>query len=255
MYDLERFKNQHVYIKLETKEKYNKVMEWLEEKGVKWEGGTLPTQINNFWELYKEQTSITHGFNDGVGMQYAREQFYKNNGYTELLPNDKGEEKMKLSEFYEKYGDQNIDEKELKEVLGIKDQKHFKPKYWGRYWFVDAIGNVHWNDWNDSNTDFNLYNHTELYRTEEEAEFARDENQFLLQMKRDFEDNSDELVWENDYQKKFTLHYDGRNKRVIIGYNFVVCIGTLYTTNEEWLEQYIKDNEENILKHYFEIKE
>lgn len=162
---------------------------------------------------------------------------------------------MKLSEFYEKYGDQNINEKELKEFLGIKEHKHFKPRYKETYFFVCTDGAIYRDMWTDDEIDYKFYQNNELYRTEEEAEFARDKNKFLLKMQRDFEDNSDVMDWEDDEQSKYYLFYDYRKREVTLSYLNSHKGFDLITTNKEWLHQYIKENEEEIKKHYFEIEE
>ena len=46
MYDYELFKQGEHYIRLETKEKYNKVMKELEELGFYWADGSKPTKSN-----------------------------------------------------------------------------------------------------------------------------------------------------------------------------------------------------------------
>lgn len=162
---------------------------------------------------------------------------------------------MKLSEFYEKYGDQNIDEKELKEFLGIKEHKHFKPKNGETYFYVSVQGAIHQYDWHDDETDYTLYENTNLYRAQEEAKFARDKNQLLLKMQRDFEDNSDVIDWNDNRQLKYSILYAHNDEEVFVEWSSKHQYSSLYTTNRKWLHQYIKDNEDNIKKYYFEIKE
>lgn len=161
---------------------------------------------------------------------------------------------MKLSEFIEKYGDKKIDETELSKII-IEEEKYFIPKLGESYWFVSSNGIVGYNSWEDDSVDKFVYSHQRVFRTQEEAEYEASRQRFLLQMERDFLDNSDELDWVDNHQKKFRLEYNYKNERIYIEYNFFVNEGTLYTTNEEWIEQYIKDNEENIKKYYFGEKD
>ena len=40
MYDLEKFKNEDVYIRITSLEHYNEVMNWLGSQGITWRSGT-----------------------------------------------------------------------------------------------------------------------------------------------------------------------------------------------------------------------
>jgi|SRR5690554_3035416 len=161
-----------------------------------------------------------------------------------------------LTELIAKYGDKEIDEKKFKELFDIKDSKVFIPKYGERYWFAREDGGVSDFFFDDDYTDNEILKHTEVYRTEKEAKFARDKRAFKVKMKRDFSENSDEIDWGNGNQVKYFLYFNHMYEDIRIDWRRVYRFeGTLYTTNEEWLKQYIKDNEANIKKYVFEIKE
>ena len=160
---------------------------------------------------------------------------------------------MKLSEFIEKYGDKKIDETELSKII-VGEEKYFIPELDEEYWFVDAIGGVDYFTNTHATHNENIIKHSRVFRTKEEAESEAVRQRVLLQMERDFLDNSDELDWENNNQEKLKFYYHGIHKRIFISSAFARNEGTLHTTNEEWLREYVKDNEANILKYYFEIK-
>ena len=135
------------------------------------------------------------------------------------------------------------------------EEKYFIPKLEEKYWFASAAGGVDYFIRAYEGHKGNIIKHSRVFRTKEEAESEAVRQRVLLQMERDFLDNSDELDWEDDHQKKFRLQYNYRNERIYIEYNSFVKENGLYTTNKGWLERYMRDNEENILKHYFEVKE
>lgn len=64
MYDYELFKQGKHYIRLETKDKYDKVMKELEELGFHWTDGSKPTKTNHWW-WSEEESSILMG-PDGI---------------------------------------------------------------------------------------------------------------------------------------------------------------------------------------------
>ena len=74
-------------------------------------------------------------------------------------------------------------------------------------------------------------------------------------MKRDFEDNSDEIDLDDGGQGKYYIYYRRQNDELKIGANYYHQVsGTLHTTNEKWLEQYISENETEIKKYLFGIE-
>ena len=161
---------------------------------------------------------------------------------------------MKLDKFIEKYGNVAVNEEELKDLLGIKDEKYFIPEEDGRYFAVNMAGRVYQSSKNSS-LDQERINNSEVFRTVEEAEEHAKKQRFLLKMKRDFLDNSDEIDWKDSSQKKHFINYNNKVHKIAVKYNTYFQSKYLYTTNEEWLEEYIEKYEDEIKKYYFEIKE
>lgn len=161
---------------------------------------------------------------------------------------------MKLQDFINKYGNVTVDEKELKELLGVKGKKHFIPNVGERYFVVSRSGEVD-NYANDSTYDAKVFENSEVFKTKEEAEEHAKKQRFLLKMKRDFLDNSDDIDWENNYQRKYNIYYSHYHNSIKIEYWTVINYGIPVTTNRKWLEEYIEKYEEEIKKYYFEIEE
>lgn len=164
-----------------------------------------------------------------------------------------------LTDLIAKYGDKEIDEKKFKELFDIKDSKDSKvfiPKSGESYWHVGETGEATRYLFEDDRIDRGTINSKIVYRTRKEAEFASAAQSFKVKMKRDFAENSDEIDWGNGNQGKYFLYFDHTREAIMINWLTVHRFeGTLYTTNKAWLEQYIDDNEADIKKYVFEIKE
>ena len=163
---------------------------------------------------------------------------------------------MKLEDFINKYGNISVDENELKELLGVKDEKYFIPKENELYYYVYSYGEIDYWENEFDEIDGKILENNDIFATKEEAEEHARKQRFLLQMKRDFLDNSDEIDWGNDDQMKYYLTYDHSLFTIVIDYHETIQPCTTYaTTNRAWLGLYILDYEEEIEKYYFEIEE
>ena len=161
---------------------------------------------------------------------------------------------MKLNEIIAKYGNQEVDESKIKEVLGVKENKVWKPEYNEYYFFFD-YGGV-FRDRFISNLDDKRRELGNCYRTCGEAEFARDKQIFLTKFERYLRENEDENIdYRNYTQNKYFLEFDYILREIRIQ-SRIWCgsQGTIYTTNILALKQFIKDNEEEIKKYMFGVK-
>ena len=156
---------------------------------------------------------------------------------------------MNLKEFTEKYGNKEVEEEKLKELLGMKVSKAWEPEYSEEYWCVGSFGDIYKEFWENMEEDKYKYSIGNCYKTEEEAVFARDKQIFTTKLERDFAENSDEIDWGNMYQNKYQMFIYGDDIAKTF-YNSTY-LGVPVTTNREWLEKYIKENEADIKKYYF----
>ena len=160
--------------------------------------------------------------------------------------------KMKLSEYIEKFGDSQVDVDKLSEFI-IED-KFWLPKENEKYYFVHHFGGVDYYHNGDSKEDINIMNFQQVYRTKEEAEFARDKAVFLEFMRKEFLRNSDVIDWKDDKQDKYEIYYSHAHKLIAFSTaNFLQREG-LFTTDDQWLRCFIGEHEDDIKKYYFEIK-
>ena len=104
--------------------------------------------------------------------------------------------------------------------------------------------------------DENLFNIGNVYKTKEEAEFAREKQIFLTKFERYLRENEDKPVdWSSDIQKKYCVAFDAKRERAYAdNWANTLFQGTIFTTSKEVLEQFIKDNESDIKKYMFGVE-
>ena len=161
---------------------------------------------------------------------------------------------MKLNEVIAKYGNQEVDESKIKEVLGVKESKVWKPKHNERYYFFDYGGTSR--DRFISSVDEMRNELGNCFKTFEEAEFARDKQIFLTKFERYLRENEDEPVdYSNQQQNKYYITFIHSHKKICVDvWMRIQTQGSILTTSEEVLEQFIKDNEQDIKKYMFGVE-
>ena len=161
---------------------------------------------------------------------------------------------MKLNEVIAKYGNQEVDESKIKEVLGVKESKIWKPESGERVYTLFGNGKI---DYAHVNLDTEKYYKIgNVYKTKEEAEFARDKQIFLTKFERYLREKEVEPVdWGDVNQGKYCVTFSAPGKYVYIS-NWISTLfqGTVFTTSKKVLEQFIKDNEADIKKYMFGVK-
>ena len=161
---------------------------------------------------------------------------------------------MKLNEIIAKYGNADVDESKIKEVLGVKEQKVWKPESGERVYTLFGNGKI---DYTHVSIDTEKYYKIgNVYKTKEEAEFARDKQIFLTKFERYLKENEDEPVdWGNENQDKFSILFEHEDNCIRPSNWYSSQFqGTIYTTNEEALKQFVKFNETEIKKYMFGVK-
>lgn len=150
------------------------------------------------------------------------------------------------------------DESKIKEVLdflGYKEDGKFIPKYEERYYFIHGGGFVNFNYWVDDRVDNHTLLMNNIYRTEEEAEKALDFQTRKAKLIKEIEDSSDVIDWSNKQQYKYHIWLDGSCNALRVSGNFnAQTQGTTYTTNEQFLEELIKERPDEVKELLFGIK-
>ena len=163
-----------------------------------------------------------------------------------------------MSEIRKALENENVSEDMIKKVLkelGIKESKRWEPEIGEEYWTVSRRHSVMFYKWEGNHIDRIESSMGNVFKTKEEAEHHHDKLNFLAEMKMDFEDNSDEIDWNSGSATKYHIHLRHTNNKLEVGHwNSVRQQGAMLTTNREWLEQYIIDNEEDIKKYCFGVE-
>ena len=158
---------------------------------------------------------------------------------------------MKLNEVIAKYGNQEVDESKIKEVLGVKESKVWVPKEGEEVWIIYSDGDL---GITESNIQRRLV-FGNLYKTKEEAEFARDKQIFLTKFERYLRENEDEVVdFKNEYQRKWCVWKLSNNHLSTAQYVDTFPLGLIMTTNLEALQRFIQINESDIKKYMFGVE-
>ena len=162
---------------------------------------------------------------------------------------------MKLNEVIAKYGNADVDESKIKEVLGVKESKVWRPEMNEEYWFASHSGMVYRDTFENYFSDNGVFQIGNCFKTETEAEFARDKQIFLTKFEHYLRENEDEPVdWSNAVPKHF-IKYDYDEREIIFDlWRSIRNQGTFYTTSLEALQAFIKNNESDIKKYMFGVK-
>lgn len=162
---------------------------------------------------------------------------------------------MKLNEVIAKYGNADVDESKIKEVLGVKESKVWEPKY-DEYYFYYTCSGIYCTHYSNY-TDQQMFSIGNCFKTKEEAEFARDKQIFLTKFERYLRENEYELVdWKNEKQRKYGLLLDSANGSVQVDARYRYNTqGTINTTNKKILTEFIKGNESDIKKYMFGVEQ
>lgn len=166
---------------------------------------------------------------------------------------------MKIKEFFEKYANVEFpeeQEKQVKEFLGIKEIKKWKPKKSEIYYFLTSYGDV-------GDTPFMSYDKDQIrlstgncFKTEEEAKFRLEQMKVYNELKNFADDNNEEIDWEKIDIEKYYITYDCKNNKLDNCYIFTFQrIGEIYFSSQELVEQAIeKVGADRIKKYLFGVE-
>lgn len=133
-----------------------------------------------------------------------------------------------------------------------KPKRRWKPVFGERYWFID--GNTFYTDWDEAVIDNYRYAIGNVFKTQEEADFAREQLKVLAELK-EYADGEQE--WNGNNEHKCII-YDTSQKCFDI-VNYISNINTpfnLYFSSEKQAQKAIDAiGEEKLKKYYFCVEE
>lgn len=168
---------------------------------------------------------------------------------------------MKLKELLKNVEDVELtpeQEKQIKNYLGIKDNKRWKPYHGETYWYIMNCGNITSTPWNKHcSYDAEHLAMSNCFKTEEEAKFALEKIKVYLELKNFADENNEPIDWNNERQEKYTFYYDYSDLGLIISdYHHIAHIGTIYFSSVELAQKALaKVGEKRIEKYLFGVWE
>lgn len=150
-----------------------------------------------------------------------------------------------------------VSEEQIKEIKKPKC-KRWRAEEGEKYYFLSDLGEIlSANDCRDKSDNF-LYNTDNYFKTEEGAEFRRQQLLYLQQYK-DFlgEDLVTEDDWKDDDILKYYAYYDYDSNIVDIdGFIYFKFQGTIYSKSKEKIENFINlIGEDNFKKYILEVED
>lgn len=150
-----------------------------------------------------------------------------------------------------------IAELEKQAKIEEKQSKVWKPKKGDSYWVLCAV-NFAQNTWDDDATDASLSMRGNVFKTEEEADWADQHRIVATELKHFVAENDPRPITDADWGKnsgKLFLVYDADKKT--IGTSWVTrdkVANQVYASNEEVIEKAIEHiGEERLKKYYFGV--
>lgn len=163
---------------------------------------------------------------------------------------------MKIKELLINYKDVELtkeQEKQIKEYLGIKESKKWKPEKGEKYWCVDSGLSVLNPFFANDNLDNTYLFTNNFFKTEEDALFRLEQIKVYNELKNFADENNEEIDWEDNSIKKWFIMYDYSNLGIIFNY-YLQHIGNIYFSSRGLAQQAIeKVGADRIKKYLFGV--
>lgn len=156
---------------------------------------------------------------------------------------------MTIKEFFEKYANVEFpeeQEKQIKECLGIKENKKWKPEEEETYYLVDSAGIICERKRCVANPSANMNDKFRIltnncFKTKEEAEFRLEQIKVYNELKNFADENNEEIDWKDNDTFKHYIYYNYQQKCLGISYMFSAkYIGQIYFSSEKLAQQAIE---------------
>lgn len=147
-------------------------------------------------------------------------------------------------------------EKHIKDLLGIKENKKWKPKEGERFYIILSNNEIISCSWTDCNLDKNFLVLNNCFKTKEEAEFRLEQIKVYNELKNFADENNEEIDWKDNDTFKHYIYYNYQQK--FLGISFMMAakyIGQIYFSSEKLAQQAIaKVGTDRIKKYLFGVE-
>ena len=141
-------------------------------------------------------------------------------------------------------------EKQIKDYLGIKGNKRWKPKNDGRYYTIYGDLSVD-STYNNTSMDSLRIVYGNCFKTEKEAEFAAEKIKVYLELKNFADENNDPINWSNPLQEKFYIMWDYEKCIIIYTYScWMKTLDAIYFSSKELAKQAVETVGADRIKKY-----
>lgn len=164
---------------------------------------------------------------------------------------------IKLKDIAEKYGEYEIDESKLKEILiEPKPKTVWDIKENDYYYFLDSRGCIGTDTWRNYDKDYERAGIANIFLTREDAEFERERLKVETELLKYGGTRDMMSLNDSDFKKSF-IRYDHYSDNLSIGINYSLNHqGTIYFKTCEDAENAINYiGKDRIKKYIFNVKE
>lgn len=147
-------------------------------------------------------------------------------------------------------------EKQIKNYLGIKDSKRWKPNDGDYYFYITGGGDIASTCWSMyCYIDADHFAMNNCFKTKEEAEFAAEKIKVYLELKNFADENNEPIIWD-DCSTKYLIAYDHDGRELYIDdWRTSQFLGCIPFSSRELVKQAIqKVGEDRIKKYLFGVE-
>ncbi|MCK9577612.1 MAG: hypothetical protein M0R51_17030 [Clostridia bacterium] len=230
-----------------TEELANEFLKLAYDFGINWMSGDKATEFNS-WYMHKQKTCYIIGIDNKL--TFSDVDYFKSENI-EIIEFGK-EKTMKYKDLLK---NKALLEKEVPaeilKMLGLK-KKGFE--YGERYCFIDTIGNIRCENWDNYEIDIYRLKHNNAFHTEEEAEFEFEKQEVLAELRQFAEENNGEIEWKNDRQGRWYIKFFLGSGGICFDFDSYKRTNEIYFTSEELAQQAVaKVGEERLKKYLFGV--
>ena len=145
------------------------------------------------------------------------------------------------------------------EVINEEKKKMWEPKIKEDYYFISGTGHISCNPYDDDGIDKRFLSLGNCFQTEKQAEFMAEKLRVIHELEKfAYENNEEEIDWNNENQEKYAIVFNHLTKDFTISLWRVSHNNPLniYFSSEEIAKKAIETiGEDSIKKYYFGVEE
>lgn len=148
-------------------------------------------------------------------------------------------------------------EKQIKNYLGIKESKRWKPNDGDYYFYITGGGDIASTCWSMyCYIDADHFAMNNCFKTKEEAEFAAEKIKVYIELKNFADENNDPIEWQQPNIKNYYIYLSHNDNTLYVSDHWTCQdLGQIYFSSEDLAEQAIETvGEDRIRKYLFGVE-